>query len=192
MKSSGVASSSDVESGFTLIELLVYLLFAVVILTIVGGLLINSMQTERSVRSTADATNTGQLIARSVQAGVRNASKVKLVDNAGTQLLTVRTAGMRTPVEWSCQAWYFTPDAGGTLWSKTVTPAAAIAAPTTSTPAGWSKLAEGVRVGGGPVFAAVPGLVSMDLRVSAGDQAAVNFVSRSTSRNLESIGAPCF
>jgi hypothetical protein len=128
----------------------------------------------------------------SVQTGVRNASQVNLTAVEGGQLLTVRTAGRTTPIEWSCQAWFYSPDNDGTLYMTRTTPAAAIAAPTPANLASWSLLGERVNVTGGTVFTAVAGLVDIQLNLDAGTQPVVELSSKATARNLATTGAPCF
>ena len=48
---------NDSDDGFTLIELLVYIVLSVVVLLIVGGIFLNSVNAERTVRGVNSATN---------------------------------------------------------------------------------------------------------------------------------------
>lgn len=180
------------ESGFTLIELLVYMSFAVVVLSIVGGMLVSSLRTERDVRSAAEASDLGQVIARSVQIGIRNASQVALTTVSGTQFLIARTAGGGTTAEWACQAWYYTPDAGGSIYIKRTTPASVILPPTASSLAGWTKLGDGVSVSGAAVFSGINGRIDLELDVDAGNQMSVSVNSTAAMRTLATGSAPCF
>lgn len=180
------------EAGVTLIELLVYMSLLTVVLTVVGGILISSTRTERDVRTAAEAANTGQLIVRSVQAGVRNASRVALTDSGGTQLLVVRTAGRSTPVEWGCQAWYYVPDGGGTLYTKRTSPAVKIPAPVAGVLDSWTLLGEGISATGSTVFEAVLGRVAIDLDMAVGDQEPISINSTATMRVLPNGLPKCF
>ncbi|TFD52049.1 hypothetical protein E3T55_07110 [Cryobacterium frigoriphilum] len=180
-----------VEAGFSLVELLIYMLFAVVILSIVGGMLISSLRIERDVRSASTATNMGQLISRSVQVGVRNASFVSLQDIDDTQLLLARTAGSATPVVWACQAWYFTPDDGGAVYTKRMSPAALIAPPTSAALSSWIKLGDGVSPTGTPVFGGVDGRITLALTIDAGESLPVGINSTATMRTLATRSDPC-
>lgn len=192
MNHSSPAQGARSESGFTLIELMVYISLSVVVLIIVGGLLISSTRAERDVRAATEATSLGQLISRSVQAGVRNASHVRLLEIDDTQLLLVRTAGGGTPLVWSCQAWFYSPVGGGTLYAKKTTPAAQIVPPTPSGLASWAKLGEGLSATGAKVFSGLTGRITLTLDLDAGDRAPVSISSAATIRTLATRSDPCF
>ena len=180
------------NSGFSLIELLVASSVSILVLMLVGSLLTNSMRIGRDTRSVAEATDLGQLVARTVQSGVRNASKVSLTDTGSTQLLRVRTAGRAETPAWLCQAWYYTPDAGGSIFMKVTSPAAPISAPTTATLSSWTKLGDGINPSGAKVFTAVLGLVTLDFTVRAGGSPPIPIKSTATTRTLETESTPCF
>ncbi|WP_104194979.1 PilW family protein [Cryobacterium sp. M25] len=180
------------ESGFTLIELLVASFVSILVLILVGSLLTNSMRIERDTRTVAEATDLGQLVARTVQSGVRNASKVSLANTGNTQLLRVRTAGREETPSWLCQAWYYTPDAGGALYMKVTSPAAPIPTPTTTTLTSWTKLGDGINPAGAQVFTSVLGLVTLDFTVRAGGSPPIPIKSTATTRTLETESTPCF
>lgn len=179
------------EAGFSLVELLIYMLFAVAVLAIVGGMLISSLRIERDVRSASTATDTGQLISRSVQVGVRNASFVSLVTIDDTQFLLARTAGAGTPVVWACQAWFYTPLDGGTVYTKRSSPASVILPPTAAALASWIRLGNGVSPGGSPVFGGVDGRITLALMVDAGENMPVSINSTATMRTLATRSDPC-
>lgn len=181
------------ESGFTLVELLIYVSLFVVVLAVSGGLLINSLRGERIVRSVTAATNLGQLVAQSVQKGVRNAAAVQLTAPvAGTQLLIARTAGFAATPVWACQAWYYSPDNGGSVYTKRASPAALIPAPTSTTPAGWTLIGSGIQPRGDAVFVAPLGRVDLAFTVSAGDSPSVLISTSAYQRQAGSGSAPCF
>ena len=169
-------ASSHTSAGFTLVELLVYVSLFVIVLVIVGSFLINSLQAEKTVRSSADAATYGQLLSQSIQHGVRNASAIALTTPvnaakkipAGSQLLTVELfdgAG-DTPTK-KCQAWLYVPDVpalpGGQIFVRPmgVTP---VGIPNLSgsfvngrviAPSGWSLYGEGIKPAGAAPFEAV-------------------------------------
>ncbi|GEP28710.1 type II secretion system protein [Cryobacterium levicorallinum] len=91
------------ETGFTLVELVIYISLSVLILSLVGGFLLNAVRAQRDVVSSSDGANTAQLIAESIKRDVRNATEVAVSGN----LLVVRTAGMDDTSDLSCRAWYF-------------------------------------------------------------------------------------
>ncbi|MDJ0325036.1 hypothetical protein QMG61_14820 [Cryobacterium sp. PH31-AA6] len=184
----------------TLIELLVYMVLAVVVLLIVGGLLINSLTTQRTVRNATQASNAGQLVAQSVAQGVRNASALKVTAPIfGGELLTVLTASMTTPQTWSCQAWYFGSGEVRTKTSSTLIPT------TAASVANWTLLGTGMQsVSGGAVFTSTPLVnprsVILNLDVSTVNGKPVRINSSSTSLQplpvpvpvTGLVGLPCF
>ena len=191
MTDDAASASTAPDSGYTLIELLVYMSFALVVLTIIGGMLISSVGTERDVRSTTEATNLGQLISRSVQSGVRNASQVSLQNIDGTQFLVARTAGSAASVVWSCQAWFYTPTDGGSLYTKRTSPASLITVPVSGDLASWIKLGDGVSTNGAVIFGGVNDRITVALDLDAGAQASVVVNTTVTPRTLATIGGPC-
>ena len=185
------SASRPLDSGYTLIELLVYMSFTVVVLTIIGGMLISSVGTGRDVRSTTEATNLGQLISRSVQSGVRNASQVSLQSIDDTQFLVARTADGAASVVWSCQAWFYTPADGGSLYTKRTSPASLITAPVSGDLGSWIKLGDGVSTTGAAVFGGVNDRITVALTLDAGAQKPVVVNTTVTPRTLATIGEPC-
>jgi type II secretory pathway pseudopilin PulG len=181
------------ETGFTLVELIVYAVLMVVVLAVVGAILINSSRAERSVRSASEAAAVGQVIAQSVERGVRNASALTLVNDAsgGGQLLLARTAGTDSALTWRCQAWYFSPTDDGAVY--TTTAATVIALPTGGPKGVWSLLGGGVSATtGAGVFAAPAGRVEVGLKVAASGQPAVHIQTTAVQRQAGLESAPCF
>jgi type II secretory pathway pseudopilin PulG len=180
------------ESGFTLIELMLYMGLSVIVFAVVVGMLTNSGRAQSEVDGVTKASNAGQLIIRAVQTGVRNASQVSLTASGGTQLLMVRTAGGQTPVQWTCQAWYFTPNAGGTLYTLRTPATGPLPPPTPGTLSSWSVLGTGISVSGAQVFTASAGLVTVSLNINAGSATPISLNSTSNTLNLVTTGSPCF
>ena len=150
MSAIDVSEPRSSASGFTLTELLAYMSLLVVVLLIVGGLLVNSLASQRTVRTSTQANNSGQLVAQSVAQGVRNATAIKVTTpSVGTELLTVLTASMTTPQTWICQAWYFGSGEVRTKTSSTLIPTASIP--------NWTLLGTDMRrVSGFAVFTPTP------------------------------------
>ena len=99
----------DESSGFTLIELVVASSLTVIISIVIGSMLISTLGSEKTVRTTTQATSSGQLVAQSIDKGVRNATWIDLTASSGEYFLTVRTASSTATVTYRCQAWYITP-----------------------------------------------------------------------------------
>lgn len=157
--------AAESDRGITLVELLVYMLLAIVVLTIVGSILINSFQAERQVRDAAQSNSTAQLVAESLGRGIRNASAVEVsAPTADTLLLRTRSLDGSDAGSWYCQAWLIS---GGELrTSKSTT---AIPAPDAATAATWTLLASDVeQIGASPILALAADERSVDVRLTVG------------------------
>lgn len=167
------------EDGFTLVELLISSMLSVVVLGIVGAIIINSLQAERTVREENEAASQGQLVARSITNGVRNSSNLSLtLPASGTQLLRARVVGSGPTATWSCQSWYF-----GAGEIRTKTAEAAIPVPTATDVASWTLLASGVSVvGATPVLASSGLRADLSYYVSTGAGRPVLFTTSAISR----------
>jgi hypothetical protein len=169
------------ERGLGLVELIIYSMLSLLVLAIVGGMLINSLSAEGTVRDSTQASNTGQLVSHSVTQGIRNASSIQLVypPTAGTQLLKARTVGSGSNPVWRCQAWYF---GNGEVRVKT----SSATIPTPVTPADvatWTLLADGVqKVPGKLVFALSGQRVDLEVEVSGNGGNAVRISTSALSR----------
>lgn len=184
------------DGGFTLVELLVYMLFAVVILTIVGGVLINSLRVETQVRDATGATDSSQLAAQSLGRGIRNSSAIEVSSPfAGALLVRTRSIDSTSAGNWYCDAWSVVD---GDL--RTTRSSAAIPPPID--PAGvadWTLLAEGVAAtGANPIFSlgADGRSLSVAFTVDNGDGVPVLvdtvIVSRQPTPATGRVTAPCF
>ncbi|WP_206750643.1 type II secretion system protein J [Cryobacterium sp. TMT2-10] len=186
------------ESGLTLVELLVAMVLSVVILSIAGGLLLNAVRAQNAVQSATAATNLGQLIARSVEAGVRNASAVTVINDplTGTQLLIARTAGRGSTNSWSCQAWFYTPANGGAVYTSRTTPPAAIMAPSGIPIAPWTLIGDRLSsvdaATSTNVFSAPSGRVDLKFVVTNGKRAPILVQSTVYLRKAPTVSSPCF
>ena len=183
------------DEGFTLAALLRWLGLFVVVLTIGGGLLLKATGAER-VRSSGEAAYLGQVVAESVQQGVRDSQAISSVPAlaGGARLLVVWTAGVAGHTGYGCQAWYYSPVGAGTIYT-THTALTTIVAPTTPLLlAPWDTLAEDVTpIGGAAVFGkATATSVTMSFGVGAGDQEPVLISSTAVGRGTTTGSAPCF
>lgn len=176
----------ETDEGFTLIELVIYVSLSVVVLLIVGGIFINSLNAERSVRGVNDATNQGQLVAQSVTNGVRNSSDILLtVPVTGAQLLMTRSVGSAATPVWNCSAWYF---ANGEI--RTKQSSSAIAVPTAAQLATWTLLNPSVKVNGSnPVFLKTGRRIDLTFESKNGTSKAILIKTSATSRQPPPAGA---
>lgn len=83
-------------AGYSLTELLVYLSFAVVVLTLIGEMLINTLAVERTISGRTGASTAAQIIAQSISAGVRNAVVLEMTETSSGQLLRLANVGTAT------------------------------------------------------------------------------------------------
>lgn len=184
----------DRESGFTLVELLVSSMLAILILTIAGSILLSGLRTQETATSVTDATTSAQQIARSVQAGVRNASALSLTTpTADSELLLARVFDSAdNSAAAHCQAWYYTTQNNGAVY--TATSAGPIAAPSTLPASGWTLLGSGVspQSSGGPVFNTPAGRVELTFKVAAAAHPYVLITTTTFMQQSATVSAPCF
>jgi len=196
------------DRGVSLVELLVYSVLLVVVLALVGSMTYRTLVSQRDVRAVTEANNRAQLVAASVEAGVRSAAALKHTPlSGGDELLIARTqTGAVDAATWSCQEWYYDASTQ-TLYAKRVAEsdatAPAIEEPTTvgdyST---WMVLSEGLT---GPtpeakIFApsatTLPTTIHLGVQVAAGTREPVEistlFTRRPQGATQEGVGTPCF
>jgi len=180
------------DRGFTLIELIVASGLIVLVLSVLGGIMISSMTTERSVRTLTTATSTGQLVTGSLEDGIRNAATPITFTAPGgiDQMVTARVAGTGSALTFSCQAWYYSSVNKTIRYKRADT---AITAANAAAQTGWTLLAEGVtpKTTGVPVFSLSGSTVSFAFKVDAGKYPAVVFDSSITSQSGVTGVAPC-
>ena len=133
------------DQGFTIPELIVVCLLAGLVLAAVGGMYVSTVVAQMTVGAVSGASNGGQLAARSIDNGIRNATEFQLTANGTTgQLLIVRTAGAADALDWKCQAWYYDSTGDGSIRTTTVADGTVIAMPTAAELSTWTELVEGV------------------------------------------------
>lgn len=138
------------DEGVSMVELLVYMLLAVVVVTIVASILINSLRVDSQVRAGAESADTAQLTALSLGQGIRNASAIEILNPTPTStLLRTRSIDGSETGEWFCNVWHY---ANGELrWARSA--AALPPAPDQATIDSWLLLSDGVElVGAAPIF----------------------------------------
>lgn len=184
------------EDGVSLVELLIYMLLAVTVLTIISAILINSLQAERTVRSSAQATGTAQLAAQSLNRGIHNASAIEVTSPAsGITLVRTRSIDSSAAGVWRCEAWVVV---GGQM--RATTSSVAIAPPTTAAAASsWLLLIDGVQpIGANPIFslAADERSLAVGFTVANGSGVPVTLdttiVSKQPIPTTGKVSEPCF
>jgi len=183
------------NAGLTMVELLIYSLLLAMVLGIVGSFLISSLTTEKTVRGVIDATTDGQLAARSVENGIRNASKFKLTTlTSKDQVLLARVANRTSAGGYNCQAWYYDYSEGEIRYKKQ----AALIPETAWTGhlSEWTVLLDDVVSAEGkpadaPIFEELGTKLSINFRVLAGDDPPAA-ISSSAVRRLTQESTQCF
>lgn len=199
---------SSAEAGLSLIELIIAAGLSLLVLSLIGGLLVSTARAQNSIRTATQAADVGQLIVRSVQQGVNNATalQVQTDSSTGAQLMLARTFGMDPNVDptqaasagTSCQAWFYSPAAGGAIYTKQTTPAVAITMPSGTPDSSWSLIGNGLQlqVGASPsaVIFSTPSGTRVDLKfdVLNGQDNPVHIETTATIPNPITGSSPCF
>ena len=208
MSAPTASEEAQAEAGLTLIELLIAALLTLLVMAMVGGLLVGASRTQTTVRSATQAADLGQLISRSIEQGVNNATalNVQVDTTSGSQLLVAREFSMDPNVDptqgaangTSCRAWFYTTASGGAMYTKMTTPAAPIAMPTGTPDSSWTLIGNGlqVQVDASPsalIFAAPNGTrVDLKFDVTTGTGQPVHIETTATIPNPTPESAPCF
>ena len=149
------AAAPQSNRGFTLVELLVYVALLGLILSVLGGMLISGLSVERTVTRASDETRLGQLISRSVEKGIRNATAFKVEGIGSDQILRARSAdavvsGGATTVTWRCMAWYYRASDGAFFSTTRTAGAVSLPGPAPATPlTAWTYYGSGVKPAAG-------------------------------------------
>ena len=184
------------DAGVSLVELLIYMLLAVVVLTMIAAILINSLRAESTVRASAEATSTAQLVAQSLNRGVHNASALEVVDS-GSQRHSASHPSIDSSSAgaWKCQAWAVVEGEFRTTTSNT-----AIVPPSTAAEvADWLLLAnEAKTIGANPIFSIAADERSLSVAFTVGSASGVpvtldtTIVSKQPIPSTGKVTTPCF
>ena len=183
--------------GFTLIELVVSAALGVLVMALVGGMLVSTLNAQSSVRAAAQSSNTGQLVAKALTRDVRGARDLTTaVPFAGTCLLrlTVVDNALTVPVSVRFVAWYF---GNGEIRTRRSTIAIPDPVSPTAVTTAWTLLATGVqRSGSTPVFTANGPQVGLTFTVAGSAGAPVLIQTTAISRQpwptaSPGVSSPC-
>ena len=193
--------SGQREGGYTLVELLIYSSLLVVILTAVGGMLLNTVTAENTVMASGNASRTSQLIFTSVHSGVRNATAINLIEYPGNdQRLVLKTSdsGSEDAGERICQEWYYTESNGGAMYYKSVAAGLTVpTAPTVSTDMdGWMLLGQGLSSRADePIFSTNPDVdpvnVTLNFAMSKGTTSSPVLISTTVMSRMAATELKC-
>lgn len=147
------------DAGMSLVELVVYLVVAVLVTLGITTIFASGVGANTQTRDRDAATGQAQLISRSIQTGIRNASDFTVTDD----LLRARVATGSSG--WRCEAWAIAAD-GGLVYRTSAT---AITVP--SDYAGWTTLADKAQgtLSGGKAFAMSGNRLEAGLKLTVGE-----------------------
>ncbi|WP_167042861.1 hypothetical protein [Salinibacterium sp. ZJ454] len=175
------------ERGITLIELLIYSMLAIIVLTLAGGMLINSVNADKTVREASLASNSAQLVSQSFTHGVRHARELeRSVPFAGAEVLRALIVdnALSTPAVGHCEAWYFGAGEIRTTRSNTAIPLPTAAADV----ADWTLLAKGAApITATQVFAQSDLTAVITVQIATGDEQPVLIETTAVSRQPDVI-----
>jgi type II secretory pathway pseudopilin PulG len=170
------------DAGITLIELIITVALFTVVVTVTGTILVSALRVQANVSALGSGSNGAQLVARSLQRGIANASGFKAeTPTAAGQLLRARVAvpSSSGAVSWRCVAWYWSATAKTVRTSSSTT--GAVPVPTTTSLSAWTLLASRVSVATGATQPFTGAGSQLQLRVTVGGAAATRPVLVSTT-----------
>jgi prepilin-type N-terminal cleavage/methylation domain-containing protein len=170
------------DRGFTLIELIITVALFTVVLTVTGTILVSALKVQSGVSSLGGASNGAQLVIRSLQRGIGNASAFKAeAPTADGQLLRARVAvgGTSGAPSFTCVAWYYS--AAKSALRTTSSTTGAVPVPTATTLPTWTLLATQVKAAAGATQVFTGAGTQLQLRLGVGAGTAAHPVLVSTT-----------
>lgn len=140
------------DAGFSLTELLVAAIIGGLVLTMLGGFLVSSLQADSQVRGLNTASARGELALDSLRTTLQSAAppfSVAAGAASGDLIVRAAVAGSGTgALAWDCVAFYYDAARAELRSTRRVgtasTPGTRIATPNAATLAGWSIVASGM------------------------------------------------
>lgn len=162
------------DRGFSLVEMLVSsALFAMIVTGIVGVILV-TLNAQRTVSVVSARTTEAQLVASEIDSRIRNSSEFQVTTSGTTQLVVARVAGSDATLTWRCYGWYYSASDGGVIRMTSTAPGTEITMPTATQAATWTLLLAGVVPRSGTtVFSAVDNQLSVAFDATAGDNLSI-------------------
>jgi prepilin-type N-terminal cleavage/methylation domain-containing protein len=185
------------DRGFTLVELLISMALLSVVVTIVGGIIVSSLQADRTIREVTTSTTDGQLVMNAIEQTVRNSTAVSVVPNAdgSSVFAVVRTTAGGTA---RCVAWFYDIESEAIFQRDSTS---AISAPTPGAVGSeWREVSGGIVADDDATGTPYPVLqadgargLAVRFAVEGGSSASTLFISSVTGRGPQSNVSPqCF
>lgn len=175
-----------------LIELLVYSMLMLVVLGVVGGFLVVLLNVQREVVNTSSAAASSQLVANTVETGIRNATAFNLTtQNTSDQMLVARSADSGETIRWVCVAWYYsTAGTGSVRYLRSTGP---IGVPNAGELSSWTLLGDGISptLGAG-IFSVTGTRLSLNFSEHVAGDPPVTISTMVSPRGGSWKGEPCF
>ena len=157
------------DSGMTLVELLVYCVLMLLVVSIVGSTLVQTMWVQHHITGTNEANNHAQVQLSAMELGVRNASEVRVSPNGRLLVVKRRSTTAANTSAAICSGWYLDPAGGlrGITQAATGTPVTVAAVANPSAATSWPLLVENAAApASGNAFAASGSKVSIAMQVA--------------------------
>lgn len=178
------------EQGLGLIELMIYAAFSLVVLGMVGSIFIVMLTTQQNVLATNSSASSAQLVATTVETGIRNSTAFALTTEPnGNQFLVARSAGSGANPSWQCIAWYYSVD-GAIRYHRSES---AITAPSSGELTSWTLLGTGLLpTQGSTIFSGSGRILNLDFQESSPETPTVTIATSVSSQAGPVESAPCF
>jgi hypothetical protein len=170
------------DRGLTLIELIITVALTTMVITVLGTVLVSALRVQAGVDALGSASNGAQLVVRSLQRGIGNASAIKAeAPTVDGQLLRARVAvaGPSGTVSWRCVAWYWSATARTVRTTSSAT--GLVPVPTAASLSSWSLLAHRVQLPTGTTQAFTTAGTQLQLRLAVGGASATRPVLVATT-----------
>ena len=184
-----IASKKD-QQGFSLVELIVYTLISSMLLTVVASVFISLYSVQEDVLQSGKSAGELQLVAASINYGVRNSTAVSLSETAAGQLLLAETLTGADEAVTLCQAWWFDGESMSMFSSSGPTRESL---PTTASTNGWILLSDGIdALEEAPLFAQIGNTVEFSMKSTNAQGIVTEIKSRISGRGQYSESSTCF
>jgi type II secretory pathway pseudopilin PulG len=185
-----LSTSKKDQQGFSLIELIVYTLISSMLLTVVASVFISLYSVQEDVLQSGKSAGELQLVAASINYGVRNSTAVSLSETAAGQLLLAETLTGADEAGTVCQAWWFDGE-GMSMYASSGPTRESL--PTTSSTSGWMLLSDSIdALEEAPLFAQIGNTVEFSMKSTNAQGIVTEIRSRISGRGQYSESSTCF
>jgi prepilin-type N-terminal cleavage/methylation domain-containing protein len=182
--------SGTAQQGFSLIELIFYMLIGSVLLAVVTGVFISLYSVQENVLQSGKSAGELQLVATSVNYGVRNSTAVSLSETDSGQLLMAETLTGADEAITICQAWWFD---GENMSIYAASGPTKESLPTVLSTNGWTLLSDKVEaIDGSPLFTQIGNTVAFSMKSTNSQGLVTDIRSQISGQGQFSESSSCF